>query len=133
MTGQDLDVTMYYNLNFLAACKGYAKIAKVLVESGSNVENVDECGWKALRLAAMIGRYEIVRLYVNHGAQPDVISLHHAAARNHREIVWLLLDAGVRDECLPCELEDMEWCSMNLDRFPSLHLRNRTLRSCVQK
>ena len=117
VTGQDLDVTMYYNLNFLAACKGYAKIATALVESGSNVENVDECGWKALRLAAMIGRYEIVRLYVNHGAQPDGISLHHAAARNHKEIVWLLLDAGVRDECLPCELEDMEWCSMNLDRF----------------
>ena len=116
-TGQDLYVMMDYNLNFLAACKGYVKIAEFLVEKGAKMENPDECGWKALHLAAMTGRYEIVRIYINHGVQPDVISLHHAAARNLKEIVWLLLDAGVRDECLPCEPQDTEWCSINLDRF----------------
>ena len=88
-----------------------------MVEKGAKIEKSDECGWKTLHLAVMTGQYEIVRNYINTGVQPDVISLHHAAARNDKEIAWLLLDAGVRDECLPCEPQDAEWCSISFERF----------------
>ena len=74
------------SMSFVAAYKGYTKIAKLLVKtlvrSRVNIENVDECGWKPLYAAAVMGHFEIVELYINNGAQADVISLHHAAARN---------------------------------------------------
>jgi hypothetical protein len=36
-------------------------------------------------------QFEIVQLYIYKGAQPDVVSLHHAAARNHTEVMRFLL------------------------------------------
>ena len=92
---------------------GNIKNVMVFIRNGANliIER------KALHLAAVMGRYEIVRIYISHGAQPDVISLHHAAARNHTKIVRLFLDAGVRDECLPCKSENKSWCNTNINRF----------------
>ncbi len=104
-------------LSVLAACKGYLKIAKLLVESGANVEEEDEWGWKPLHVAAFMGHFEIVQLYINKAAQPDLITLHHATATNRTEIVRLLLNTGVRDKCLPCKPGNMSWCYMNLTRF----------------
>ena len=33
------------------------------------------------------------------------------------EIVQLFLDAGVRDECLPCKSESKSWCDTNINNF----------------
>jgi ankyrin repeat protein len=96
---------------------GDTKIAKLLVESGANIEKAEQCGWKPLHLAALMGQFEIVQLYINKGAQPDLVSLHHAAARNRTEIVRFLLNNGVRDKCLPCKPGNCSWCTMNINRF----------------
>ena len=99
-----------FELNAIAAKRGYAKIAKLLIERGANIEKRDECGRKPLHLAALMGHVEIVHLYLNSSSQPDLISLHHAATRNHTEIVRLLLETGLRDKCLPCETENIGGC-----------------------
>ena len=106
------------SMSSIAAYRGYTKIAELLIKSGVKVEKENECGWKPLHLAAVMGHFEMVQLYINKGAQPDLISLHHAAARNHTEIVRLLFNTTrVRDECLPCKPGNKSWCRMNLNQF----------------
>ena len=101
----------------IAAHRGYFDIINLLIEHGANVEKADQSGWKPLYSAVMMGHFKIAQLFIDKGVQPNVISLHHAAARNHTEIVRLLLDSGAQDECLPCEPQDVKWCSISLDRF----------------
>ena len=104
----------------VATLGGYSDIINLLIERGANIEKADHFGWKPLYLAVMMGHFKIAQLFIDkNSVQPDVISLHHAAARNHTDIVRLLLNAGAQDECLPCKSEDMQWCKINLDR---LHL-----------
>jgi ankyrin repeat protein len=105
------------SMSSIAAYRGYTKIAKLLIKSGVKIEKADECGWKPLHLAVLMGQFEVVRLYINKGAQPDLVSLHHAAVRNHTEVVQFLLNTGVRDKCLPCKPGNKSWCIMNLDQF----------------
>ena len=112
-----LNCYTYRSMSIFAACKGYFKIAKLLVESGANIEEADECGWKPLYIAALMGHFEIVQLYINKAAQPDLITLHHAAASNRTEIVRFLLNIGVRDKCLPCKAGNWSWCRMNVTLF----------------
>jgi ankyrin repeat protein len=104
-------------MSSIAAYRGYTKIAKLLIKSGVKIEKADECGWKPLHLAALMGQFEVVRLYINKGAQPDLVSLHHAAVRNHTEIVQFLLNIGVGDKCLPCKPGNFSWCTMNVNQF----------------
>ena len=77
----------------------------------------DGCGWKPLQVAAANGHFEIVELFINHGAKADVIALHHAAARNYSDIVRFLLKTGIRDICLPCKRGNVSWCSANLHQL----------------
>ncbi|CAB3983839.1 Ankyrin repeat domain-containing 50 [Paramuricea clavata] len=105
------------SMSSIAAYRGYTKIAELLIKSGANIEKADECGWKALYLAALMGQFEIVQLYINKGAKPDLVSLHHAAARNHTETVRVFLNNGVRDKCLPCKPGNKSWCTMNVNQF----------------
>ena len=105
------------SMNFIAAYRGHTKIAKLLAKKGAEIDKVDECGWKPLYAAAVMGHFEIVQLYINKKAQPDAISLHHAAASNHKKIARLLLNTGLRDRCLPCEHGNTSWCRLNLNRF----------------
>ena len=109
------------SMSFIAAYRGYAEIAKLLIKamvlSGGNIEEADDCGWKPLYAAVVMGHFKIVELYINNEAQADVISLHHAAARNHTKIARFLLNAGVRDACLPCKTGKISWCRLNLRRF----------------
>jgi ankyrin repeat protein len=106
-----------HNMNFVAAYRGYTKIAELLIKRGVKIEKANECGWKPLHWAALMGQFEIVQLYINKGAQHDLISLHHAAARNHTEVVQFLLNTGVRDKCLPCKPGNRSWCTMNVNQF----------------
>ena len=101
----------------IAAYGGHFDIINLLIQRGANIEIASNCGWKPLHLAAMAGHFKIAKLFINKRAQPDVLSLHHAAARNHTEIVQLFLDAGVRDECLPCKSVNESWCRTNINRF----------------
>lgn len=69
-------------------------------------------------MATANGHFEIVKLFINNGAEADVIALHHAAARNHSDILRFLLKTGVRDKCLlPCKRGNLSWCSTNLHQF----------------
>ena len=101
----------------IAADEGHFDIIDLLIQRGANVETTNKCGWKPLHRAAWMGHFEIANFFINKGAQPDVLSLHHAAAKNHTEIVQLILDAGVRDECLPCKSGNWSWCAMNVNNF----------------
>ena len=101
----------------IAAYRGYSDVINLLIERGANIEIANNCELKPLHLVAMMGHFKMAELFINKGAQPDVLSLHHAAARNHTEIVRLFLDAGVRDECLPCKSENKSWCATNINRF----------------
>jgi ankyrin repeat protein len=105
------------SMSIIAAYRGYTKITELLIKSGAKIDNADECGWKPLHGAVIMDKIEIVQLYINKGAQPDLISLHHAAARNHTEVVRFLLDTGVRDKCLPCKPGNRSWCRMNVNQF----------------
>ena len=105
------------SMNFIAAYRGHTKIAKLLVRKGAEVDKPDECGWKPLYAAAVMGHFGIVQLYINNDAEPDIISHHHAAARNHTEIARLLLNTGLRDQCMPCNYGNTSWCRLNLNRF----------------
>ena len=105
---------------YIAAHKGYFDIINLLIERGANIEIADQNGRKPLHLIATVGKFEIAEVFINKGAQLDVLSLHHAAARNHTGIVRLFLDAGVRDECLSCKSGNRSWCSTNINRF---HIR----------
>ena len=113
----NLDDTLTTGMISIAVHRGYSDIINLLIERGANIETADNRGWKPLYLAVMMGHFKIAQLFVDKTAQPDVISLHHAAARNHTEIVRLLLNAGVRDECLPCKSENTLSCEKNIDRF----------------
>ena len=101
----------------IAADEGHVDITDLLIQRGANVEKTNKCGWKPLHRAAWMGHFEIANFFINKGAQPDVLSLHHSAAENHTEIVQLILDAGVRDECLPCKSGNWSWCAMNVNNF----------------
>jgi ankyrin repeat protein len=105
------------SMSSIAAYRGYTKIAELLKTSGAKIEKADKCGWKPLHLAALMDQFEIVQLYIYKGAQPDVVSLHHAAARNHTEVMRFLLNTGVRDKCLPCKPGNRSWCNMNVNQF----------------
>ncbi|CAB3983840.1 ankyrin repeat domain-containing 50-like [Paramuricea clavata] len=105
------------SMSSIAAYRGYTKIAELLIKRGAKIEKADNCGWKPLHLAVLMAKFEIVQLYINKGAQPDLVSLHHAAARNHTEIVRFLLNTGVRDKCLPCKPGNRSSCSMNVNQF----------------
>ena len=105
------------SMSSIAAYRGYTKIAELLIKSGVKIEKENECGWKPLHLAALMGHFEMFQLYINKGAQPDLISLHHAAARNHTEIVRLLFNTMYYER----------------QSIPTLFLRNSTSCSRVQK
>ena len=108
---------MIDNVISLAAHEAHFYIIDLLIQRGANIEITGKCGWKPLHFAAIRGHFIIAIFLIHKGAQPDVLSLHHAAARNHTEIVRLFLDAGVRDECLPCKLENESWCTENINNF----------------
>ena len=105
------------NMISLAVLNEHFDIIQHLIQRGANIEITNTCGWKPLHFAAMMGHFKIVKLFINKEAQPDVLSLYYATAENHTEIVRLFLDAGVRDECLPCKSENESWCTTKINRF----------------
>ena len=108
----------FSTMSSIAANLGDTKMANLLMVKSGGKQKADKCGLKPLHKAVLIGQFEIVQFYINKKVEPDVISLHHAAARNRTEIVRFLLNSGVRDECLLCKPGTcFSWCTMNVNQF----------------
>jgi ankyrin repeat protein len=88
---------------FLDACsKGDLAAMRDLLANDPNLSRFgNEQGWTGLHAAAQAGHIGIVRLLLEHGADPNTrelgdhtYPLHWAAAHGHIEVVRALLDAG---------------------------------------
>ena len=94
----------------IAVYNGHAKIVELLLDNNVLVLQPRPNMPTPFHLAAGNGLLKIVKLLYNSGVKADVISLHHAAARNHSAVVQFLLEtAGVIDECLPCKPENLDF------------------------
>ena len=107
--GQNNDIE-HISMMYIAACNGHAKIVEILLDNNVSFLQPRENVPTPLHLAAGKGFLKIVKLLYNSGAKADVISLHHAAARNHLAVVQFLLQtARVIDECIPCRAQNLDF------------------------
>jgi ankyrin repeat protein len=90
---------------WVAACHGLLEITRLLLEAGANVNAVNFEGTTSLKEAAQIGATEVVGLLIERGANldhaPYVLKdgpLIVAAAKDHIEVVRLLLTAGANSQ-----------------------------------
>jgi Ankyrin repeats (3 copies) len=88
---------------FLEACAGGAteRARELVGKNPELVRSANKQGWTGLHAAAQHGHTEIVRLLLQHGADPNArepgdhtYPLHWAAAHGHVDTVRALLDAG---------------------------------------
>ncbi len=77
------------------------RAARLLLDSGVQVNARDPSGWTPLHLAAMSGRNDLVSILLDNGAevnareeQEQKTPLHLAAARENKDLTSLLLDNG---------------------------------------
>ncbi|SFD24178.1 ankyrin repeat domain-containing protein [Tropicimonas isoalkanivorans] len=85
-----------------AVAEGHADIARLLIETGADVNAVSEINGKtALHLAAELGDFDTVRLLLENEAdvaardKTGLAAIHHATVAGHPAIVTALLNAGV--------------------------------------
>ena len=92
-----------FSLIHAAAAKGHKDVVELLINNNVSFDDSSKKYPTPLHLAAGNGYLKILRLLYDYGAKFDVITLHHAAARNHTEVVeFLLRTVGIRDSCLQC-------------------------------
>ena len=92
-----------YSLLHAAATKGHKDVVELLIKSNVTFNESSKNYPTPLHLAAKNGHLAVLRLFYDYGAKFDVITLHHAAARNHLDVVeFLLTTVGIRDSCLQC-------------------------------
>ena len=93
-----------FSLMHLAAAKGYEEIVELLLQNKMSFLDFGKRYPTPLHLAASNGHLEVVRLFYDYNETFDLITLHHAAARNHFSVVnYLLSTVGLRDRCVPCQ------------------------------
>lgn len=97
-SGQNPDevIDNRYTMLLPSSCCGDYKLAKLLVENGSDVNFKSQLGTCALHLAAKHGFYDIVKLLIDNGAKIDEkdgdgkTALMYANENGHKEIALLL-------------------------------------------
>jgi ankyrin repeat protein len=82
--------------------------ARCLIQSGLDVNSLDQSGSTLLHIAAALNRVEITKLLLQNGASVDQVlplngtALTVAASRGHGEIAQILLAYGARVD-IPCD------------------------------
>ncbi|MDC0358633.1 ankyrin repeat domain-containing protein, partial [Oligoflexia bacterium] len=85
-----------------AAQEGYLKTSKILINNHSQIDGPDEHGFTPLGIAVPEGHLELVKLFIQCGADVDAkcssyensVLLHTACAWGRKEIAEILLDNG---------------------------------------
>jgi len=89
-----------WTLLHFAAYSGQAATARLLLESGADVDAKEKDGFTPLHLAAQEGKTEVVKVLLEKGANPNTqenigwTPLHFAAQEGHLDVAKLLLDGG---------------------------------------
>lgn len=108
-----------------------ARLVRILIAAGSNVDALDEIGEPIIHTAIRNGSEEIVELLLKHDAQlnySDSVDgpLHIAARYNRTNIIQMLLDAGGAQHINTLGYEDMtplHWAIHGFTgSFDSIHL-----------
>ena len=95
-----------FSFMHVAAAKGHKDIVELLLQSNISFPNFGKRYPTPLHLAVTNGHLEVVKLFYDYNETFDLITLHHAAARNHFKVVHFLLSTvGLRDSCVPCPPE----------------------------
>ncbi len=88
----------------IATYNGHTEVVDTLLKHNASFIEFNKNVPTLLHIAAERGHLDLVELLLNNGAEGDIISLHHAAARNNFQVVkYLLENSGVKDECLRCK------------------------------
>ncbi|MHC4661749.1 MAG: ankyrin repeat domain-containing protein [Planctomycetota bacterium] len=95
-----------YGALCIAACEGYADMARILIDGGANV-NIDSRDerrhdiWAPIDWAAMMGHKEIVEMLLENGAKATTRNyggggnvLHCASINGHADITGILIEHG---------------------------------------
>ena len=95
-----------FSVMHVAAAKGHKEIVQLLLQSNIRFLDFGRRYPTPLHLAASNGHLEVVRLFYDYNETFDLITFHHAAARNHISVVsFLLSTVGLQDSCVPCQPE----------------------------
>ena len=86
-----------------AASGGHIDVVQNLLKRNASFRDVNGINQTAIHLAAQYGYLKVVQLLYESGAHVDHLSLQHAAAGGHTNIVNFLLKAGVTDRCIRCD------------------------------
>ena len=122
-----------YSLIHAAAAKGHKDVVELLVKNDASAYEKSMKYPTALHLAAGNGHLEVIQLFNDYGAKFDVISLHHAAARNHSDVVeFLLRNVGIRDTCLQCICKAEQLSKFSVEDV-HLHLCETALHAAVSR
>lgn len=84
----------------MASEYGHIELVKFLLESGADLNMVDDDGWTPLHYASRHGNFEIIELLLDLGADINIknekgyTALHYAIINEDIEIVDLLLKRG---------------------------------------
>ena len=90
-----------YNVFHIAAQNGHKHVTEMLLRQFKNlVYSENDMHLNAFHLAAEHGHLGIVHILLNYDKSfADMHSLYKASEKGHRQIVKLLIDNGLKDEC----------------------------------
>ena len=130
-----------YSLLHAAAQEGNTAVVKFLIGHKLNIMRTTGVNNTALQLAATNGHLQTVQALKEAGGALDGVSLHHAAARGHNNVVQYFLKEGIQDDCvhdIPFSLfsdqEDSELETSKIHNCDNRHLylRETALHAAVR-
>ena len=89
-----------YSLLHTAAEKGNIDVVNFLVQHKVDILKATGTNNTAIQLAAGNGHLKTIQALRRAGGKLDIISLHHAAAGGHNDVVRYLLSEGIKDTCI---------------------------------